>query len=175
MIPQQNDSCYDREVTANAPAPDLCVLLSQASHALTTRMAAALSEVGISPRGHCVLYHALAGELTQGELAARCDLDKTTMVVTVDELERAGLAERRPSRADRRARIVAVTEAGRRVVEAGNEVAGRVREDLLATLPPAQRDAFVGGLVRLVSGPLAEPMTCDPPLRRRAPRRHNSS
>src|SRR5262245_35939863 len=101
------------------PAPDLCVLLAQASHSLTTRMAAALSEVGISPRGHCVLYHALAAEQTQGELAELCALDKTTMVVTVDELERAGLAERLASPADRRARIVAVTEAGRRVVEDG--------------------------------------------------------
>ena len=41
-------------------------------------------------------------------------LDKTTMVVTVDELERAGLAERQASSTDRRARIIKVTPAGRR-------------------------------------------------------------
>jgi MarR family transcriptional regulator for hemolysin len=163
-------------MASSAPAkatPDLCVLLNQASHALTTRMAAALTDVGISPRGHCVLYHALGGELTQGELAARCDLDKTTMVVTVDELERAGLAARRPSRTDRRARIVSVTEAGERVVAAGNDVVGRLRDEVLAALPPGQRDAFFHGLVSLVRGPLAAPVECDPPVRRRAPRRRN--
>jgi len=157
--------------TPAQPAPDLCVLLSQASHGLATRMAAALSEVGISPRGHCVLYHALTGELTQGELAELCALDKTTMVVTVDELERAGLAERRPSPTDRRARIVAVTEAGRAIVEAANEVARRVRDDVLAALPPAGRDAFVDGLALLVRGPLCAPVECDPPVRRRGARR----
>ncbi|MEK8105286.1 MarR family winged helix-turn-helix transcriptional regulator [Micromonospora sp. M12] len=41
-------------------------------------------------------------------------MDKTTMVVTLDQLERAGLAERRPVPTDRRARLVAVTPAGRR-------------------------------------------------------------
>jgi MarR family transcriptional regulator for hemolysin len=35
-----------------------------------------------------------------------------THVVTVDELEKAGLAERRPSSRDRRARVISVTEAG---------------------------------------------------------------
>jgi DNA-binding MarR family transcriptional regulator len=161
-------------VTSAEPSPDLCVLLSQASHALATRTAAALSDVGTSPRGHCVLYHALAGERTQGELAGLCGLDKTTMVVTVDELERAGLAERRSSRTDRRTRIVAVTEEGRRVVEAGNAVVRRLRDAVLAALPPDDRDAFCDGLVRLVQGPLAAPVECDPPIRRRAPRQRSS-
>jgi hypothetical protein len=83
---------------------DLMFLLSQASHALETEMTAQLQALGISPRAHCVLTHALSGELTQSQVAERCALDKTTMVVTMDELERAGLAERRPSSTDRRAR-----------------------------------------------------------------------
>jgi len=154
--------------------PNLCLLLSQASHALTTRMGAALADVGISPRAHCVLYHALQAERTQRELAALCDLDKTTMVVTVDELERAGLATRRSSREDRRARIVDVTPAGRRVVAAGNEVMGRVREDVLDALPPAERSAFCDGLARLVRGPLGGQAAVEPPVHR-APRRRRSS
>jgi MarR family transcriptional regulator, transcriptional regulator for hemolysin len=52
-----------------------------------------------------VLRAALGGDdCTQSQLAAQCALDKTTMVFALDELERAGLAERRPSRTDRRAR-----------------------------------------------------------------------
>ncbi len=49
----------------------------------------------------------MESEQTQIRLAERCALDKTTMVVTGDELERSGLAERRPSPTDRRARIIA--------------------------------------------------------------------
>ena len=93
-----------------APAPlasDLCWLLSRASHGLTTEFTAALEDVGISPRQHAVLTTAMTGELTQTEIARMVGLDKTTMVVTVDELEKAGLAERRPSSSDRRARVIA--------------------------------------------------------------------
>src|SRR3954451_20839594 len=88
---------------------DLCWLLSQASHTLTTELTAALEQVGISPRAHMVLAAALTGEHTQIELARMVGLDKTTMVVTLDELQEAGLAERRPSATDRRARVIAVT------------------------------------------------------------------
>src|SRR3954452_16832262 len=91
---------------------DLAFLLSQTRHALTTELTAKLASLGLTPRGLCVLLHASQEDLTQIRLAERCGLDKTTMVVTLDELERAGLAERRLSSSDRRARIVAVTPAG---------------------------------------------------------------
>src|SRR4051795_6052157 len=102
-------------MTAMAPArsePDLSFLLDHTSHVLRTRMAAALAEVGMTARMHCVLVKALEEERTQIQIAELGDMDKTTMVVTVDALEKAGLAERRPSATDRRARIIAVTEKG---------------------------------------------------------------
>jgi MarR family transcriptional regulator for hemolysin len=151
--------------------PDLSFLLSHASHVLTTRMTAALAEIGMTPRGHCVLTHALPGELTQIELAKLTDLDKTTMVVTLDELEEAGLAERRPSPADRRARIVVVTEEGRRVVAAGERIVDRVHGEALGALPAQERDAFASALGRLVDGHLATPAESGRPVRRpRQPR-----
>ena len=158
--------------TETAPCTtDLCWLLSRASYTLTTELTAALEDVGISPRAHSVLAAALAGEHTQIELARMVGLDKTTMVVTLDELEQAGLAERRPSAADRRARVVAVTEEGRRTVERAQAVAERVREDVLSVLPEQDRKVFLDALGRLVSDRLAEPVQCSHPPRRRAPRR----
>src|SRR6266566_5382636 len=109
----------------DAPPPlaaNLAWLLSQASYALATQLTAALQDLGVSPRAHCVLSTALTGELTQTELANAVGLDKTTMVVTVDELEAAGLAERRPSKTDRRARVIGVTAAGARKVRAAEKV-----------------------------------------------------
>ncbi|HEY5987872.1 MAG TPA: MarR family transcriptional regulator [Streptosporangiaceae bacterium] len=146
--------------------PDISFLISHASHVLATRMTAAFAEIGMTPRGHCVLVRAMQGGLTQIELAKLCDVDKTTMVVTLDELEEAGYAERRASPTDRRARIVAVTDAGRRIVEAGQEIADRVHRELLTALRPAERDLFVSALTRLVEGHLALPVECDRPVRR---------
>src|SRR2546423_2739888 len=141
-------------------SPDLCWLLSRASYTLTTELTAALEGLGVSPRGHCVLTAALTGDHTQTELARMVGLDKTTMVVTLDELEAAGLAERRPSSEDRRARVIAVTKAGRRKLRQAEAIGDGIREDVLSALEPGEREAFVGALTRLVGHRLAEPVAC---------------
>ena len=141
---------------------DLTGLLNMAGHALSNRLAAALAEVGLSPRMQCVLVHALERERTQIQLANLADLDKTTMVATVDELERRGLAERRPSATDRRARIIAVTDQGRVAAEQGQQIVDRVHGEVLAALPGIDRSAFVEALALLVEGVEAGPQ----PVRR---------
>ena len=138
--------------------PDLSYLLDHASHVLRTRMAAALAEIGLTARMHCVLVHALGVERTQIQLAEIGDMDKTTMVVTVDALEKAGLAERRASSTDRRARVIAVTEEGARVAERSQEIVDRVHREALEALPPADRRALLRAMAHLVTGHLAEPV-----------------
>jgi MarR family transcriptional regulator, transcriptional regulator for hemolysin len=157
--------------TAAQPLCDnLCWLLSRASYTLTTELTAALEDLGISPRAHAVLAAAASGEHTQTELARTVGLDKTTMVVTLDELEAAGLAERRPTPTDRRARVVVVTRAGRRKLRQAEAIGDAIREDVLAALEPGEREAFLGALTRLVSDRLADPVACAQPVRRRLPR-----
>jgi MarR family transcriptional regulator, transcriptional regulator for hemolysin len=129
---------------------DLTGLLNQAGHALSNRLAAALAEVDLTPRMQCVLVHALEEERTQVQLAALADLDKTTMVSTVDALEARGLAERRPSTADRRARIIAVTDKGRLAAEEGQRIVDRVHGEVLGGLPEDERATFVAALGQLV-------------------------
>jgi MarR family transcriptional regulator for hemolysin len=133
-------------------AANLGWLLGQASHALKTELTAALEELGVSPRGHHVLSTAMQGSYTQTELAQTVGLDKTTMVVTLDELERLGLAERRPSATDRRARIVAVTPAGEAKVREAEAIAARIQADVLAALPGRERQALLDGLARIAAG-----------------------
>jgi MarR family transcriptional regulator, transcriptional regulator for hemolysin len=138
------------------PAPerterDITGLLNMAGHALSNRLGAALADVDLTPRMQCVLVHALEQERTQIQLAALADLDKTTMVSTVDELERRGLAERRQSATDRRARIIAVTEKGRLAAEEGQRIVDRVHADALAGL--ADRAGFVEALGVLAGTP----------------------
>ncbi|MFP3990593.1 MarR family winged helix-turn-helix transcriptional regulator [Streptomyces sp. E11-3] len=147
-------------MTAMAPTrtePDLSFLLDHSSHVLRTQMAAALAEIGITARMHCVLVHAMEEERTQAQLAEIGDMDKTTMVVTVDALEKAGLAERRPSSKDRRARIIAVTDEGARVAARSQQIVDGVHESALAALPDEEREVFLRAMNRLVTGHLATP------------------
>jgi MarR family transcriptional regulator, transcriptional regulator for hemolysin len=145
-------------MTAMAPRraePDLSFLFDRAGHVLRARMAAALAEIGLTARMHCVLVHALEEERTQIQLAEIGDMDKTTMVVTVDALEEAGLAERRPSSTDRRARIIAVTAEGARVARRSQAIVDRVHRDALAALPERERAALVRAMNRLVTSDFA--------------------
>jgi DNA-binding MarR family transcriptional regulator len=145
---------------------DLLFLLNQATFALSNEMASRLAEVELSPRKYCVLSKALEEDLTQIRLAEASLLDKTTMVVTLDELEQAGLAERRPSPEDRRARIVRVTPKGAEAVAAGGRIVEQMQQELLATVPAESREAFVAALEQLVAGPLASPSHVERSLRR---------
>ena len=158
---------------AGGPQPlcdNLCWLPSRASYTLTTELTAALEVLGISPRAHAVLAAAATGDHSQTQLARMVGLDKTTMVVTVDELEAAGLAERRPAPSDRRARMIAVTETGAEKLREAEEIGDRIREDVLSVLPARDREVFLGALTQLVSSRLAEPVQCAQPVRRRARR-----
>ena len=104
--------------------------------------------------------------MTQKQLADLCALDKTTMVVTMDALERDGLAERRPSPTDRRARIIAVTDAGRSVITDGEAIVSGLYDDVLTSIPSEQREPFLSALQGLLDGRLAEPPECQSTVRR---------
>lgn len=148
-------------VPETAPSPlidNLCWLLARASQVLSSELTAALADLGLAPRGHMVLLAAESGAYSQTEIARMVGLDKTTMVVTMDELEQAGLAERRPSPTDRRARVIVVTKKGVRLLRKADAIFDAIRGDVLATLPDEQRDVFLDALRGLVGGRLSEPV-----------------
>jgi MarR family transcriptional regulator, transcriptional regulator for hemolysin len=144
-------------------------LLAQAHYALASELAGAFEPLGLTPRGHSVLAAAMTGSHTQKQLAELVGVDKTTMVVTLDELEAAGLAQRAASPNDRRARVVQVTKAGERKVAEANKVAKRVQRDVLSSLEDADGKTLLDGLCELVSNRLSEPSACKA-VRRREPR-----
>ena len=128
---------------------DLCWLLTRVSALLNVEATAALRELGITPRQHAVLVTARAGQHTQTDLARVVGLDKTTLMVTLDELERHGLAERRPLPSDRRARVIAVTPAGEAVLDRSEQALDESRAGILALLPDDERTTFMRSLGRL--------------------------
>ena len=146
------DARSDDEIRA-----DLSYLFDKASQALSARMGTVLGELGMSVRDYCVLWKAAEQPRTQAEIATLAGLDKTTMVVTCDHLEKAGLAQRTPSPADRRVRIVRTTEAGDEAVAKARGVIDDLYAEELGVLSPEQREAFLDALLTLVThdGPLS--------------------
>ena len=97
------------------------------------------------------------GDLSQRELFETIGADKSTMVNLVDELERQGLAERRPDPGDRRAHAVRLTDAGRRRLASVGPLMKNVENAFLS--PLARRDK--AQLERLLR-PLAEGASSGP-------------
>jgi DNA-binding MarR family transcriptional regulator len=110
----------------------------------------------LSMWGYIVLL-ALADEpiRTQAALADAIKADRTRIIDVLDGLQDRGLISRRPDPADRRARLLSLTEAGRRLRDAAQTSIQAREERLLAVLDADQRVAFLSGL-RLLSGALEE-------------------
>lgn len=147
---------------------DLLFLLNQSAYAFSAQLGTAFQELGIGVREFCVLMKAAEEERTQNVVAEMAMLDKTTMVTVLDGLERAGLAERKVSATDRRARVVAVTAKGRKVLNRAYDVYDAAVEEALAGLDPSVRSAFLEALQSLTAGVWATP-SHTATLRRKVP------
>ena len=101
--------------------------------------AGALAEVPGGPRGYQVLAGLRDEPPTQLVLARRLGLDRTVMTHLLDDLERAGLVERRPDPADRRARRIIATAAGAALLDALDGRLATVEDAVLAPLDPVER------------------------------------
>jgi DNA-binding MarR family transcriptional regulator len=74
------------------------------------------------------------------------------MTDRLDRLERAGLVERRPDPKDRRGKLIALTDAGRRLIDEtiGRHVANEER--MLAALTQAEQEMLAALLKKLIAG-----------------------
>jgi DNA-binding MarR family transcriptional regulator len=130
-------------------AGQLFFRLWRASH---TRIAAALESVGLTPALFGVLNVLGAREgAIQQEIGSAMGIDPSTMVSLIDQLETAGLAKRRPHPTDRRAREVAITPKGRRLLERGRRMSTQVEDEVLRGLSAAERRQLLTLLRRALS------------------------
>jgi DNA-binding MarR family transcriptional regulator len=137
-------------------AGQLFFRLWRASH---TRTAQELESLGLTP--------ALFGLLNvledrpgtnQQEIGSAMGIDPSTMVSLIDQLEEAGLAKRRPHPKDRRAREVAITPKGRRLLERGRRKADQVQDDVLQGLTRAERRQLLKLLRQALSSAPPQPL-----------------
>jgi DNA-binding MarR family transcriptional regulator len=105
--------------------------------------AVALAPLGINGREAAVLRAIDAGRpVSQGEIARAMDVDRTTMVALIDDLQLKGLVQRRQHPDDRRKNVVELTDAGRGAVERAAEAVGQAERDFLGPLSAAEAAQF---------------------------------
>jgi DNA-binding MarR family transcriptional regulator len=103
----------------------------------------AVADLPGGPRGYQVLSAAAQGTVgSQLALAQHLGVDRTVMTYLLDDLEAAGLIERRPDPADRRARQILATRQGNELLTSLNDRLRAAEAHLLAPLGAETRDTF---------------------------------
>lgn len=112
-----------------------------------------LASHSITMWGYAVLSTLDRGAFrTQAALAEAINADKTRIIRTLDELQDDGYIERYPDPDDRRVRLLAITDKGRRVKDAVRAEIQRGEERWLGELTPEERTVFLRALRRLTPG-----------------------
>ncbi|WP_328554255.1 MULTISPECIES: MarR family winged helix-turn-helix transcriptional regulator [unclassified Streptomyces] len=128
-------------------------LLHKAGLVLVEDVEKALGAVGMRIRYFFVLA-ALAGgpELSQQDLSRLLNLDPTTVVTVIDEMERNQHVERRRNPADRRRYNLILTESGREALATADRVATEVESAFFGALAEDEREALRKMLGVLMAG-----------------------
>jgi DNA-binding MarR family transcriptional regulator len=108
-----------------------------------SRFIATLEPHGLHPRVFGMMnVLATRPGITQQELALLANVDPSSMVALLDEMESQGLAERRVDPVDRRRRSVHLTESGQRKLKAMRVDARIALDEFLAPLSGKERDTL---------------------------------
>jgi DNA-binding MarR family transcriptional regulator len=140
---------------ADLPArPLIGLLLRLVYQQYSQDIDAALREAGfddIRPSAANVFPFVPPDGITVSELAELARVRKQTMAQAVDQLERTGYVERRPSLRDRRSRLVCLTERGRSVPPVTHAAAERVEQRWGQLIGEGELEALRAGLIALLT------------------------
>jgi MarR family transcriptional regulator, organic hydroperoxide resistance regulator len=131
---------------------DLAALCAVAGRNLGEAEGPVLAEHGLSMWQYVVLSALAAGAApSQLVLAQQIHYDKTRLITLLDGLEADGLVTRAPDPADRRARVVRLTRAGRRRHSAIRAQIRAMEERKLTGLSPEERRVLRSALAHLAN------------------------
>lgn len=103
--------------------------------------------LGLTPgEGRTLSHAARAGAVRQTVLADRMGVEAMTLSTALDRLEAHGLIERRPDPADRRAKLVHLSEAGHEVLARIQPIAAGMRADASKGITPDDWLRFLDAL-----------------------------
>jgi len=91
------------------------------------------------------------GSLTQHDISRCVHMDRTTMVTMIDDLEKAGLVERRLNPQDRRAHSIQVTEKGKALLPELNRLGLSAEKRFLAVLSAKEQKDLAHILKKLLA------------------------
>lgn len=117
------------------------------------RLERALVEEGLAitpAQARVLLALHFQGPLTQAALALQTGVDPSTLVSTLDVMERDGMAVREPSPDDRRAHLVSLTASGEELVPGLFALWDAVEAELTRAMPPADRKSLTAMLQELM-------------------------
>jgi DNA-binding MarR family transcriptional regulator len=136
-------------------AGQLFFRLWRASH---TRTADALAPLGLTSALFAILNVLGAREGTiQQQLSSDMGIDPSAMVKLINELEDAGLADRRRRPNDRRAWEVTITPKGRRTLQRARRLASEVEDEVLGGLTATDRRQLLALLRQALTSAPSQP------------------
>lgn len=149
----------DGEAAGPTPRKDFLLaerpgyLLHKAALLLVEDAEEALGAVGMRTRDFFVLASLASGpDLSQQDLSQLLNLDPTTVVTVIDELERQKYVERRRNPADRRRYNLILTESGRAALAKASRVADEIESAFFGALTADERGDLRGMLGRVMAG-----------------------
>lgn len=87
--------------------------------------------------------------LTQVALASRLDIEPMTVCRLIDRMEAAGFVRRQPNPADKRAKLVCLTDRSLAMLESMREIALEVYEEAFRGFSDSERLALIDALKRV--------------------------
>ena len=145
VINEQLTQRYPEELVSSA-----LFLLKRLGMTAKDRSLEAYRETGLHPYHYAILAVLDEGSReSQGAIANALGYDKAQLVGLLDELEQAGLVERRRDPDDRRRQLVRMTPAGRKALARLRRISGEVEDDFLSSLSESEQEQLHALLLRL--------------------------
>jgi DNA-binding MarR family transcriptional regulator len=136
--------------TSSAVPGDLAWNLGMVLRGYQTHLEAAVDGMPAGVRGFQVLSAVVHRDPpNQQALGAHLGIDRTVLTYLIDTLVKAGVVERVPDPADRRARKIVATEGGRSLLGDLEQKVGESESVLLAGLSPEEAEALSALISRL--------------------------
>lgn len=137
-------------MAGEATRRDLAEMLAELGRQTMAAEMPVLAAHGLSMWGYIVLLALDRSPIrTQATLAEAIGADKTRIIPTLDELQGHGYIERMPDPDDRRARLLAITDAGRAIKDAVQADIQRGEQRWLSRISANDRDVFLRVLDQL--------------------------
>src|SRR5579864_6313567 len=129
---------------------DLAAMFAPLTRVLIAREEPVLHAHEISMWGYIVLTALVEQPVrTQAALAQAINADKSRIIGVLDDLQQRGLIRRQADAADRRVHLLSLTAAGDRLRRSVEAAIRGSEDEVLTTLPPADREAFLRSLKAL--------------------------